>query len=188
VDLYGVPREEVARTGCPWRWPGQYEDEETGLYYNRFRYYDPEGGRYVRQDPIRLLGGAGLYVYPPDPLRLSDPLGLSECAWSSRRVKEAAEALERGELAVLVKTRSEAEELFLGLFAGHGYRNTTGLSAVEVKNWLGKANTYHWDEALDDMGRLAGHALDNPDSRFRHLQIHQERGGVIRIFFGDPLW
>jgi YD repeat-containing protein len=41
LDVYGVARSDVAATSCPWRWPGQYEDAETGLYYNRFRYYDP---------------------------------------------------------------------------------------------------------------------------------------------------
>jgi RHS repeat-associated protein len=61
---------------CPFRWPGQYEDAETGLHYNRFRYYDPEGGLYLSQDPIRLRGGARLYAYAPDPTTLIDPLGL----------------------------------------------------------------------------------------------------------------
>jgi RHS repeat-associated protein len=41
---------------CPFRYQGQYEDRETGLYYNRFRYYDPEAGQYISQDPIGLLG------------------------------------------------------------------------------------------------------------------------------------
>lgn len=36
---------------------GQYEDRETGLYYNRFRYYDPNTGNYLNQDPIGLVGG-----------------------------------------------------------------------------------------------------------------------------------
>lgn len=35
------------RTACPFRYQGQYEDTETGLYYNRFRYYDPEAGQYL---------------------------------------------------------------------------------------------------------------------------------------------
>ena len=47
---------------------GQYEDAETGLYYNRFRYYDPEAGGYTQQDPIGLAGGFGLHAYVHDPL------------------------------------------------------------------------------------------------------------------------
>src|SRR5262249_53770035 len=76
LDVYGVAQEDVAVTACPWRWPGQYDDEETGLYYNRFRYYDPEAGRYVSQDPLGLLGGLGPYDYVPDPLLFVDPYGL----------------------------------------------------------------------------------------------------------------
>ena len=67
----GVP------TACPFRFPGQYEDEETGLYYNRFRYYDPDAGAYITQDPIGLLGGLALYGYVQDPTTWVDPLGLS---------------------------------------------------------------------------------------------------------------
>jgi RHS repeat-associated protein len=76
LDVWGVPSGDVARTRCPFRFPGQYEDEETGLYYNRFRYYDPRTGRYTTQDPIGLMGGLDLYGYTADPLRLIDPFGL----------------------------------------------------------------------------------------------------------------
>lgn len=61
---------------CPFRWPGQYEDPETGLYYNRFRYYDPESGQYTSQDPIRLLGSLTVHAYVPDSTSWFDPLGL----------------------------------------------------------------------------------------------------------------
>lgn len=47
----------------PLRLPGQYEDAETGLHYNWKRYYDPEVGRYIRQDPIGLAGGINNYLY-----------------------------------------------------------------------------------------------------------------------------
>jgi len=59
------------------RFQGQYFDEETGLHYNRFRYYDPEVGRFVSQDPIGLFGGDNLYQYAPNPVEWVDPLGLS---------------------------------------------------------------------------------------------------------------
>ena len=85
LDLYGVPMEEVRETACPWRYPGQYEDPETGLYYNRFRYYDPEAGRYISQDPIGLLGGLNLYGYVPDPFAWIDPLGLN-CGRQGERI------------------------------------------------------------------------------------------------------
>jgi RHS repeat-associated protein len=60
----------------PIRFQGQYHDEETGLYYNRFRFYDPLQGRYVTQDPIGLLGELNAYVYPMSPAEEVDPLGL----------------------------------------------------------------------------------------------------------------
>jgi RHS repeat-associated protein len=55
---------------------GQYEDEETGLYYNRFRYYPPDEGMYLNQDPIGLKGGNPiLYGYVYDINAEIDPLG-----------------------------------------------------------------------------------------------------------------
>ncbi|AXD05304.1 type IV secretion protein Rhs [Salmonella enterica subsp. enterica serovar Milwaukee str. SA19950795] len=59
------------------RLPGQQYDEESGLYYNRHRYYNPGQGRYITQDPIGLKGGWNLYNYPLNPVSEIDPLGLS---------------------------------------------------------------------------------------------------------------
>ncbi|WP_068639415.1 RHS repeat-associated core domain-containing protein [Thauera butanivorans] len=60
------------------RFQGQYYDEETGLHYNRFRYYDPDIGRFVSQDPIGLAGGINTYQYAPNPVTWIDPLGLND--------------------------------------------------------------------------------------------------------------
>ena len=60
----------------PIRFQGQYFDQETGLHYNRFRYYDPDVGRFVSQDPIGLAGGNNVYQYAPNPIGWIDPLGL----------------------------------------------------------------------------------------------------------------
>ncbi|MDK2127027.1 RHS repeat domain-containing protein, partial [Parachitinimonas caeni] len=62
----------------PLRFQGQYYDEETGLHYNRFRYYDPDLGRFVSQDPILLKGGINLYSYALNPVSWVDPLGLQK--------------------------------------------------------------------------------------------------------------
>ncbi|MFS3861204.1 RHS repeat domain-containing protein [Proteus mirabilis] len=63
-------------TECPFRFAGQYEDEESGLYYNRFRYYDRETGQYLSPDPIGLLGGFNPYGYVHCPTGYIDPFGL----------------------------------------------------------------------------------------------------------------
>jgi len=56
---------------------GQYYDAESGLSYNRFRYYDANVGRYVSADPIGQGGGANVFQYSQmNPLRVIDLLGL----------------------------------------------------------------------------------------------------------------
>jgi RHS repeat-associated protein len=60
----------------PIRFQGQYHDHETGLHYNRYRYYDPRVGRFISQDPIGFAGGINIYQYAPNANGWIDPLGL----------------------------------------------------------------------------------------------------------------
>ncbi|KGR89734.1 RHS repeat-associated core domain-containing protein, partial [Lysinibacillus boronitolerans] len=75
----------------PFRYQGQYEDVEIGLYYNRFRYYDPDVGMYTQPDPIGLAGNnPTLYGYVRDPLMDIDPFGLinwKKISWTATRPK-----------------------------------------------------------------------------------------------------
>ena len=66
-------------TECHFRFAGQYEDKESGLYYNRFRYYDKDTGQYISPDPIGLLGGFNPYGYVHCPTGWVDPFGLEGC-------------------------------------------------------------------------------------------------------------
>ncbi|WP_422375682.1 RHS repeat-associated core domain-containing protein [Roseibium sp.] len=100
TDHQGVPYELIAEDGSvawaatylafggarvvtgadfyqPLRFPGQYFDDESGLHYNRNRYYDPALGRYTQPDPISLLGGLNAYAYALDPNGFIDPFGLT---------------------------------------------------------------------------------------------------------------
>ncbi|QEY26241.1 DUF6531 domain-containing protein [Neisseria zalophi] len=61
----------------PFRLQNQYYDEETGLHYNFLRYYEPDCGRFVNQDPIGLWGGNNLYWFGPNSQNWVDSLGLS---------------------------------------------------------------------------------------------------------------
>lgn len=99
VDHLGTPREMLDADGKviwsavhgPWgevedekgpenrppiRFQGQWLDEESGLHYNRFRYYDPGLGRFISPDPIGIKGGLNIYRYAPNPINWIDPMGL----------------------------------------------------------------------------------------------------------------
>ena len=78
LDIYGRVRIEQGEVGLvPFLYQGQYLDTETGLAFNRFRYYSPETGAYISQDPIRLAAGlSNLYAYVHDVNAWVDPWGL----------------------------------------------------------------------------------------------------------------
>ncbi|WP_341809727.1 RHS repeat-associated core domain-containing protein [Xanthomonas oryzae pv. oryzicola] len=65
------------------RFQGQYFDQETGLSYNRFRYFDEVVGLYVTQDPLGLAPSENLYDYAENPFRYIDPLGLQRISGST---------------------------------------------------------------------------------------------------------
>ena len=76
LDIYGRQRKRPSAF-IPFKYQGQYEDAETGLYYNRFRYYDPNAGSYISQDPIGLKGGnPTLYGYVGNTNNWYDVWGL----------------------------------------------------------------------------------------------------------------
>ncbi|MFC6337891.1 RHS repeat-associated core domain-containing protein [Pseudomonas karstica] len=77
---YGqITRLDVNTVTNPLRFQGQYFDQESGLHYNRHRYYNPDNGRYLTPDPVKLAGGLNGYQYVPNPTGWVDPLGLNTC-------------------------------------------------------------------------------------------------------------
>ncbi|HCR7316421.1 TPA: RHS repeat protein, partial [Shigella flexneri] len=169
------------------RYQGQYLDRETGLHYNLHRYYDPDVGRFMVTDPIGLRGGLNLYSYAPNPLKYADPLGLTPCAVSNQK---ANRLLDSSETKVTVRSRSDAEQLFMDRYLGHNYKNMTGESGPSTKNLMEyltenktKAGSYHWDDIKDPSVtkpsyRVSGHGPGNPDGDLPHLQVHQHGGSV----------
>ncbi|MDH5856535.1 RHS repeat-associated core domain-containing protein [Lampropedia aestuarii] len=73
------------------RLPGQHHDRSTGLYYNRYRFYDPQLGAYVNQDPIGLRGGINTYGYAHDPIKIIDPTGLANSGAAPKMIKKMLE-------------------------------------------------------------------------------------------------
>ncbi|MGH6655211.1 MAG: RHS repeat-associated core domain-containing protein [Actinocrinis sp.] len=79
TSLWGEQLGVSAQDGvdCPLRFPGQYQDPETGLHYNVHRYYDPAAARYLSPDPLGLPPSPNNYGYVGNPLVFSDPEGLA---------------------------------------------------------------------------------------------------------------
>ncbi|MBK1789206.1 DUF6531 domain-containing protein, partial [Prauserella cavernicola] len=75
-SFWGAPLPGADTAAVPLAFPGQHRDEETGLHYNVFRYYDPETARYLSQDPLGLTAAPNPVGYVAEPLLIGDPLGL----------------------------------------------------------------------------------------------------------------
>ena len=106
LDIYGRVKREIkasslgddVRPFIPFLYQGQYYDFETKLAYNRFRYYSPETGAYISQDPIGLAGGnPTIYGYVKDSNWWVDVFGL-DCESNKsgeRGIKKALKDLEK---------------------------------------------------------------------------------------------
>ncbi len=93
-ESFGKASISIAAVENNLRFPGQYYDSETGLHYNWHRYYDPEVGRYLQNDPIGFAGGdMNLFVYVwGNPVNLTNPLGLygtNDCSYYEKRCEES---------------------------------------------------------------------------------------------------
>ncbi len=71
-----VKKLSVNEVDQPLRLQGQYFDAETGLHYNRFRYYEPRIGSFISKDPLGIAPGINVYAFGPNTQKWIDPLGL----------------------------------------------------------------------------------------------------------------
>jgi len=113
LDIYGRVKREIkasslgddVRPFIPFLYQGQYYDFETKLAYNRFRYYSPETGAYISQDPIGLEGGnPTLYGYVKDSNWWVDVFGLATCEEEIRTLPRF-EGMTRDEILKILDER-----------------------------------------------------------------------------------
>jgi RHS repeat-associated protein len=156
-DVYGEISQLYANKSDNWiRFQGQYQDIESGLNYNFFRYYDHDFGRYISQDPIGLSGGNNPYSYVVNPLLWVDPLGLD------------------GELA------KPGEDLYVGTYSRSRRGNIkSGLNATHTPDHViqdaashlghGAGITINIPKSIHDMRRTTRRPLENLPSWREHL-------------------
>jgi len=176
IDAYGDLRNVRGERGaCPFRWPGQYEDAETGLYYNRFRYYEPSAATFVSSDPINIAGGLALYAYVRDPLTWVDVLGLTcKSAFSGNRGRaKAIYDLERNGYTVV------SEEVTMKV---NGQRIRADFVARDAEGKLHVFEVKHGSGDLTPNQSASGvFNMSSPSNITEHLG-----GGTIRPSQGTP--
>ena len=95
----------------PFRLQNQYYDRETGLHYNYFRYYEPETGRFISQDPVGLLGGDNLYRFAPNAINWIDLWGLTPWSDAGKSFTEWFDNASHQEVAKAMETPATRERI-----------------------------------------------------------------------------
>lgn len=146
------------------RFQGQYLDSETGLHYNRFRYYCPGIGRFASQDPLGLAGGSNVFQYAPSALNWTDPFGLEpSCPCKTKGTPAGS----RVNMPAWKKISIDMEEVSSGHMAG-GSRLAPG----------NKKDIFPKEMSEDQVARAIRHA-------YRCGEVLQSQG-EDRVFVRGP--
>ncbi len=169
---------------CPIGFQGQWRDEESGLHYNKFRYYSPDSGRYISQDPRGLLGGGNFYAYGTNPINWLDPLGLCASHDSGQRGRDAAEA------DLIANNHTIMAEEVTMVVNGQRVRAdfvTTGPDGVtihvfEVKNGTGRLTDNQAASGVFDMSKPANASTSSGGT----IDTSTGTTGSLTVATGNP--
>jgi RHS repeat-associated protein len=188
----------------PLRFQGQYFDAESGLHYNRHRYYDPRLGRYLTPDPIKLAGGLNQYQYVPNPTGWVDPLGLnSNCPPPNKPGCEVPGGIggakvDEGEPALPKMTAPERRARVDELAEENAKRRVSEYEKIYDMHTVKKHSSEISDPALKQRaingadphtGEVPKGAKGNPSSQFHSWRMHlgalnkamtKDKNGLIR--------
>ena len=159
MSAYGRAAEAATNSiDNPIRLPGQYYDVESGLHYNRFRYYDPESGRYVSQDPIGMRGGLNVYGYASNPLIAIDPFGLEADRWNGvGGANQYGAYPDKYGVYPMAPVNSECVQKYL--HENYGKMGAWLANAGNVQQYLPSMNPDEYKSAIKDSGEVVGEKL-----------------------------
>ncbi|EKT4525033.1 RHS domain-containing protein, partial [Pseudomonas putida] len=157
------------------RFQGQYYDQETCLHYNLFRYYEPELGRFITQDPLGILGGDNLYAYAPNPISWVDPAGLSPSKLLAMAMAKAGNTIPPGYAAhhliptnVVNRSALIQEAMKRGIYNPNGASNGSSLPTSSAES-LASGKPLH----------SGGHLGSYYDAARSRLMIAEQKIGNI---------
>jgi RHS repeat-associated protein len=172
-----VIEEQAEPLQCNLRFQGQYADAESGLHYNRFRYYEPEVGRFASQDPISLLGGDNLYRYAFNPTNWTDPLGLSPCVARQvgrTRIIGTGQVTSAGhdQLSELIANKLAMSGKFTEVYINRAYSTATGSQTVprRLPDLIG----------IDSTGKAHAIEIPSPSDITRNRPLAQRNQAAMR--------
>ncbi len=186
----------------PLRFQGQYFDAESGLHYNRHRYYNPDIGRYLTPDPSKLAGGLNGYQYTPNPTGWVDPLGLNPCPGGdgckpAGGVEDPAgkARVEEGEPSLPKMTAVQRRERIDELAEANAKRRVMEFEKMYGMHTVAKHNPEIPDAALKQRSIDGSHPTKkgrkegvNSSSQFKSwlLQLHAINDAVSRMNRNPP--
>ena len=155
----------------PFRLQNQYFDEETGLHYNLMRYYEPEAGRFVNQDPIGLWGGENLYSFAPNAQGWVDWLGLHSDPDLLNRINKVAAAMSEGD-------RSRTTYALARVTTSSG-RSEIWIASEGKKGWVSRAlqRIVGSDEVINNVHRSNKNHLNDAERKL--MREARKRGAKI---------
>jgi len=152
------------------RLPGQYEDPETGLHYNHYRYYDPDTGRYLSPDPLGLLAGMNRYRYADnDPVNHIDPTGLILFAFDGTGNNIPPEGRSNYSNVVRFRNSYVGAEGELGIRSEAGFESEqrylymSGVGTTDSRSGIsgGRLDAMTGESMIDRVATMANHFFDH---------------------------
>ena len=145
IDNFSLDENELQ----PIKFQGQSLDTETGLHYNRFRYYDSDVGMFIQRDPIGLLGGNNVFAYAPNPIHWIDPWGLSPCHYKEvekqQLPKQVAESFTDGKYKTV---ELQQDMTYYRVYGGNAQANggfvTTNPAVNRIQSKIDSALLPEW--------------------------------------------
>ncbi|WP_262910566.1 RHS repeat domain-containing protein [Tenacibaculum maritimum] len=176
---------------CPFLYQGQYYDKEIELAYNRFRYYDPDDGRYISQDPIGLLSGEyGFYNYVDDPNFWNDIFRLSK-TYSKKEISDAKASAKKKAIEKANKLRGNKKHptvitIVAHIKTGRLYDGYSGAKPTKIHKSLNDAlpNSTREVWEVNNCGEVDAYNkafTDNPGSKlpdFTEVSIDVKSGTI----------